>query len=105
MLQYNDWIKECVRMLSKSPIESDRRLAIWFELQIITDEALSSFGLDDTASTAPLTETRVNAVLRLFDKKMDDWKENLDAEDLTGKNEFIHESIYPFSSPHSANGA
>ncbi|CRG90252.1 Transcriptional regulatory protein SEF1 [Talaromyces islandicus] len=83
MLQYNDWIKECVRMLSQSPIDSDRRLAIWFELQIITDEALSSFGLDDTASTAPLTETRVNAVLRLFDKKMDDWKDSLDAEDLT----------------------
>ncbi|KAH8700423.1 hypothetical protein BGW36DRAFT_291319 [Talaromyces proteolyticus] len=83
MLQYNDWIKECVRMLSRSPIDSDKRLAMWFELQTITDEALSSFGLDDTSSTAPLTETRVNAVLRLFDKKMDDWKENLDPEDLT----------------------
>lgn len=85
LLAYNDWIKECVRTLSRSPHESDKRYASWFGLQIITDEALSSFGLDDTSSTAVLSETRVNGVLRLFDKKMDDWKEDIDEEFLTGE--------------------
>lgn len=84
LLPYNDWIKECVRLLSRSPHDSDRRYASWFGLQIITDEALSSFGLDDTSSTALLSETRVNGVLRLFDKKMEDWKEDIDPEFLTG---------------------
>lgn len=85
LLPYNDWIKECVRLLSRSPHESDRRYASWFGLQTITDEALSSFGLDDTSSTALLSETRVNSVLRLFDKKMEDWKEDIDPEFLTGR--------------------
>ncbi|KAF4987402.1 hypothetical protein F66182_16757, partial [Fusarium sp. NRRL 66182] len=62
----------------------NRRYASWFGLQTITDEALSSFGLDDTSSTALLSETRVNSVLRLFDKKMEDWKEDIDPEFLTG---------------------
>lgn len=85
MLVYNDWLKECVKLLSRSPIESDRRFAAWFELQKITDEALASFGLDDTSSTAPLTENRVNSVLRLFDQKMEDWKEDVNPDYLTGK--------------------
>ncbi|EEA21719.1 C6 finger domain protein, putative [Talaromyces marneffei ATCC 18224] len=83
LLPCNDWIKECVRLLSRSPYSSDRRYASWFGLQVITDEALSSFGLDDTSSTAPLSEARVNGVLRLFDKKMEDWEEDIDPDYLT----------------------
>ncbi|EED16699.1 C6 finger domain protein, putative [Talaromyces stipitatus ATCC 10500] len=83
LLAYNDWIRECVRLLSCSPHDSDRRYASWFGLQVITDEALSSFGLDDTSSTAVLSETRVNGVLRLFDKKMEEWKEDIDPDFLT----------------------
>jgi hypothetical protein len=84
MLPFNDWMKECVRLLSRSPIDTDKWYASWFGLQVITDEALSSFGLDDNSSTAVLSETRVNSVLRLFDKKIEDWKEDIDPEHLTG---------------------
>lgn len=84
MLVYNDWIQECVRMLSRSPISSDRQLAIWFGLQKITDETLHAFGLDETSSIAPLTEARVRSVLRLFDKRVEDWRRGIDSEHFTG---------------------
>ncbi|KAL1970714.1 hypothetical protein VTN77DRAFT_4358 [Rasamsonia byssochlamydoides] len=83
MLMYNDWLKECLRLLSRSPHEVDRRFATWFDLQKITDETLASFGLDDTSSTAPLTEARVHTVLRWFDKRMEEWKEDTSPEMLT----------------------
>jgi hypothetical protein len=72
-------------LLSRSPIKSDRWFATWFELQKITDQTLSSFGLDDTSSTAPLTESRVHTVLRWFDRRMEEWKDDQDDEICTGK--------------------
>ncbi|CAG8925732.1 unnamed protein product [Penicillium salamii] len=83
LLQFNDWMVECVRHLERSPHRTDQHLAIWFELQRITDEAMSSFGLDDTSTTSPLTESRVQAVLRWFDKRMETWKTNTRPEMLT----------------------
>ncbi|KAJ5347473.1 uncharacterized protein N7506_000726 [Penicillium brevicompactum] len=83
LLQFNDWMVECVRHLERSPHRTDQHLAIWFELQRITDEAMSSFGLDDTSTTSPLTESRVQAVLRWFDKRMEAWKTNTPSEMLT----------------------
>lgn len=84
LLQFNDWMTECVTQLERSPHWADRYIAIWFELQRIVDEAMSSFGLDDTTSTTPLTESRVQAVLRWFDKRMETWKKNTPIDMLTG---------------------
>ncbi|KAJ5758009.1 uncharacterized protein N7511_006703, partial [Penicillium nucicola] len=83
LLQFNDWMTECVKHLEHSPHRTDQHLAVWFELQRITDEAMSSFGLDDTSATTPLTESRVQAVLRWFDKRMDTWKKNTPSDMLT----------------------
>ncbi|KAJ9312369.1 hypothetical protein DTO271D3_7385 [Paecilomyces variotii] len=83
MLLYNDWVKECVNHLADSPHIIDRRMATWFELQKMVDEAMTSFGLDDTSSTAPLTESRVQAVLRWFDNRMQDWKKTTPPDLLT----------------------
>lgn len=85
LLQFNDWISECVKHLAHSPNIMDRRLATWFELQRITDEAMASFGLDDTSSATPLTESRIQAVLRWFDNKMQSWKDNTPSDMLTSK--------------------
>lgn len=84
LLLFNDWMSECVKHLEKSPNAIDRHMATWFELQRIVDEAMASFGLDDTSSTAPLTESRVQAVLRWFDNRMLNWKKNTPADMLTG---------------------
>ncbi|KAJ5206851.1 Transcription factor [Penicillium cf. griseofulvum] len=83
LLQFNDWMSECLKHLENSPHRTDQHVAIWFELQRITDEAMSSFGLDDTSTTSPLTESRVQAVLRWFDKRIETWKKNIPPEMLT----------------------
>ncbi|RHZ59422.1 uncharacterized protein CDV56_108699 [Aspergillus thermomutatus] len=83
LLLFNDWMSECVKHLEKSPNVIDRHMATWFELQRIVDEAMASFGLDDTSSTTPLTESRVQAVLRWFDNRMQNWKKNTPADMLT----------------------
>ncbi|OQD64662.1 hypothetical protein PENPOL_c007G05863 [Penicillium polonicum] len=83
LLQFNDWMAECLSHLENSPHRTDQHVAIWFELQRITDEAMSSFGLDDTSTTSPLTESRVQAVLRWFDKRLETWKKNIPTEMLT----------------------
>lgn len=84
LLHFNDWMAECVKQLERSPHRTDQHLAVWFELQRITDEAMSSFGLDDTSATSPLTESRVQAVLRWFDKRMDTWRKSTPTDMLTG---------------------
>ncbi|KAJ5142792.1 Transcription factor [Penicillium bovifimosum] len=83
LLQFNDWMAECLKHLEHSPHRSDRHLAVWFELQRITDEAMSSFGLDDTSTTSPLTESRVQAVLRWFDKRIETWKNSIPSDLMT----------------------
>lgn len=84
LLLFNDWMSECVNHLKHSPNFIDRQIAKWFELQEIIDEAHISFGLDDTSSTAPLTESRVQAVLRWFDNRMQSWKKDAPVDILTG---------------------
>ncbi|KAJ6119431.1 hypothetical protein N7523_003711 [Penicillium sp. IBT 18751x] len=83
LLQFNDWMIECVSQLERSPHRTDQHLAVWFEIQRITDEAMSSFGLDDTSASSPLTESRVQAVLRWFDKRMEMWKKSTPTDMLT----------------------
>ncbi|KAJ5477357.1 hypothetical protein N7539_007501 [Penicillium diatomitis] len=83
LLQFNDWMSECVQQLGRSPHWADQHLAVWFELQRITDEAMSSFGLDDTSASSPLTESRVQAVLRWFDKRMEGWRKSTPDDMLT----------------------
>jgi hypothetical protein len=85
LLQFNDWMNECVQQLERSPHRTDQHLAVWFELQRITDEAMSSFGLDDTSASSPLTESRVQAVLRWFDKRMEGWRKTTPTDMLTGE--------------------
>ncbi|KAK1149373.1 hypothetical protein N8T08_006596 [Aspergillus melleus] len=61
----------------------DKHMATWFELQRIVDEAMTSFGLDDTSSTTPLTESRIQAILRWFDSRVQSWMKNVPPELLT----------------------
>ncbi|KAA8648582.1 hypothetical protein EYZ11_006723 [Aspergillus tanneri] len=83
ILVFNDWMDECVAYLEDSPNTLDRHMATWFELQRIVDEAMASFGLEDTSSTSPLTESRVQAVLRWFDNRIQSWKKSIPADLFT----------------------
>ncbi|KAL4887938.1 hypothetical protein BDV59DRAFT_206530 [Aspergillus ambiguus] len=80
LLSWNEWMNKCTIHLESSPHAEDRQIAVWFQLQRIVDQAITSFGLDDTSVTSPLSDMRVHAILRWFDDRMQSWKKNLSLE-------------------------
>jgi hypothetical protein len=85
VLLFNNWMSECLDLLEESPIFLDKRLAALVKLQRIADEALISFGLDDPSTDISLTDSRVQVILRGFERKMDDWMKTTAPELMEGK--------------------
>lgn len=85
ILTFNAWMEECVALLEKSPILEDRRIIAWLKLQRISDEANTAFGFDDASTSFSLSELRLQAILKIFDRKMQDWKKSIPTEVLTGR--------------------
>jgi hypothetical protein len=63
-------------------------MAVWFELQRLVDEVMTSFGLEDTSVVNPLSEMRILTILRWFDDRMQSWKKNISPEMLHGRGPF-----------------
>ncbi|MCJ1400807.1 hypothetical protein MMC11_004015 [Xylographa trunciseda] len=74
MLLFNNWMGECLRLLEESPAILDRRLAALVTLQRIADEASTSFGFDDPSTTISLSETHTMAIVKSFERHMEEWK-------------------------------
>jgi hypothetical protein len=72
-------------MLEESPVFLDKRLAAAVKLQRIADEALISFGLDDPSTDISLTDSRMQVMIREFERKMDDWRKSTAPELMEGK--------------------
>jgi hypothetical protein len=83
ILLFNSWMSECVIMLDKSKLLEDRRTIAWLELQRIADEANTAFGFDDASTSFSLSELRMQIILRIFDRRMQDWKKSVPNEVMT----------------------
>ncbi|KAF2470167.1 uncharacterized protein BDR25DRAFT_226806 [Lindgomyces ingoldianus] len=83
ILLYNSWMEECLSLLQKSPILDDRRLVAWLKLQRIADEAMTAFGFDDASTSFSLSELRLQVILRIFERRMQDWKKSIPPEVMT----------------------
>ncbi|KAF2710195.1 hypothetical protein K504DRAFT_430539 [Pleomassaria siparia CBS 279.74] len=77
ILSYNSWMEECLSLLQKSPKLDDKRVVAWVQLQRIADEANTAFGFDDASTSFSLSELRLQVILRLFEKRMEDWKKSV----------------------------
>ncbi|KAF2740215.1 hypothetical protein EJ04DRAFT_456105 [Polyplosphaeria fusca] len=77
ILLYNSWMDECASLLQKSPILDDKRVNAWLKLQRIADEANTAFGFDDASTSFSLSELRLQVILRMFERKMQDWKKSI----------------------------
>ncbi|KAG2419411.1 hypothetical protein HFD88_004207 [Aspergillus terreus] len=82
LLSWNPWMNKCTLHLQRSPHVRDRQMAVWFELQRLVDEVMTSFGLEDTSVVNPLSEMRILTILRWFDDRMQSWKKNISPEML-----------------------
>jgi hypothetical protein len=80
ILLFNSWMEECVVMLDKSKLLEDRRTIAWLKLQRIADEANTAFGFDDASTSFSLSELRMQIILRIFDRRMQDWKKYIPDE-------------------------
>jgi hypothetical protein len=83
ILLFNSWMEECVGMLEKSKLLDDRRIIAWLKLQRIADEANTAFGFDDASTSFSLSELRMQIILRIFDRRMHDWKKSVPDEVMT----------------------
>jgi hypothetical protein len=83
ILLFNSWMEECQVLLQKSHTLEDRRIVACLKLQRIADEAYSAFGLDDASTSFTLSELRLRATLRIFDRRMQDWRKSIPAEIMT----------------------
>jgi hypothetical protein len=83
ILLFNSWMSECVTMLDRSKLLEDRRTIAWLKLQRIADEANTAFGFDDASTSFSLSELRMQIILRIFDRRMQDWKRSVPNEVMT----------------------
>ena len=83
ILLFNSWMEECLNMLEKSPLQTDQRTLAWLKLQRIADEANTAFGFDDASTSFSLSELRMQMILRIFERRMHDWKKSVPKEVLT----------------------
>ena len=85
ILLYNSWMEECFILLGKSKSLEDRRLIAILKLQRIADEANTAFGFDDASTSFSLSESRMQIILRIFDRRMQDWKRSIPDDVLTSE--------------------
>lgn len=81
-LLFNVWMEECLRLLQGSPILNDKKVVALVKLQRIADEANTAFGFDDPSTSFSLSELRLQAILRVFDKRMKEWRDSVGTDVL-----------------------
>ena len=85
ILLFNAWMGECETMLIKSPKTEDKRLIAWLHLQRIADEAYTAFGFDDASTSFELSALRLQAILKIFERRMQEWRKAVPDEVMTSK--------------------
>jgi hypothetical protein len=83
ILLFNSWMEECQVLLQKSRIPEDRSILAYLKLQRIADEAYTAFGLDDASTSFTLSELRLQATLRIFDRRMQEWRNSIPDDIMT----------------------
>ncbi|ORY13158.1 hypothetical protein BCR34DRAFT_481476 [Clohesyomyces aquaticus] len=83
ILIYNSWMEECMSLMQQSPLLDDRRVVAWVKLQRIADEAMTAFGFDDASTSFSLSELRLQVILRVFERRMQDWQKSIPSEVMT----------------------
>jgi hypothetical protein len=83
ILLFNSWMEECFSILEKSKLLDDKRIVAWLKLQRIADEANTAFGFDDASTSFSLSELRMQIILRIFDRRMQDWRKAIPDEVMT----------------------
>jgi hypothetical protein len=71
---------ECLDLLSHSSDIINRRTAAWVKLHRITEETAQYIGLDDASTKVELSDSRLTAALKNFERRMEDWLRTTEPE-------------------------
>lgn len=83
ILLFNSWMEECLIMLQKSKSLEDKRIVAQLKLQRIADEANTAFGFDDASTSFTLSELRMQIILRIFERRMQEWRNSVPEDVMT----------------------
>lgn len=83
VLLFNSWMQECLLMLQKSKSLGDKRIVAQLTLQRIADDTNTAFGFDDASTSFTLSELRVQIILRIFDRRMQEWRNSIPDDVMT----------------------
>lgn len=81
LLRFSKRTGDCIESLSQSSNASwaDISMAKWARLVVIAEEVSSSFSFDDPAGIVSLSEPRVQLMLKGFARRLEAWKNEVDA--------------------------
>ena len=84
MLRFSNYMNECEEYLeiSSDAAPTDRRLVAWVKLQRIMEEVGNVLSFDDPNATPSLAETRIQLVLKGFEKQIEGWKKSTARETM-----------------------
>lgn len=97
ILLFNSWMEECFVMLQKSKLLEDKRIVVQLKLQRIADEANTAFGFDDASTSFSLSELRMQIILRIFDRRMQEWRKSVPDDVMTRKSPTVRIHETPFN--------
>ena len=79
MLRLSSWMAECIDYLEASPdaAPTDKRFVAWVKLQRLIEECGNALSFDDPSASPSLAESRVQLMLKGFEKQMENWKNSI----------------------------
>lgn len=79
MLRLSNWMAECIDYFEASPdaAPTDKRFIAWVKLQRLMEECGNAFSFDDPSTSPSLAESRIQLMLKGFEKQMENWKNSI----------------------------
>lgn len=98
-------MRECINFLETYPQVTlfDKRLVARVKLQNIAEEFASAFSLDDPDDESIVLDSRTQLSLKAFERRLKDWRENLDPEITNCKPHFWLKHIISFTKQEIAS--
>ena len=92
-------MNDCLNVLETSPeaAQSDKKFAAWIRIQRLIEECVIAFSLDDPGSTASLCDSRVQQMLKGYERQFDDLMKSMKAipDLLDGKHIISEKQSHP----------
>lgn len=90
-------MNECVEFLetSLSSAQSDKHVVAWVKLLSIIEEIGTSFSFDDPGGVVSLSESRIQLMLKGFEKRLGAWNRDVGSDVMNGNHQSFQKPCLP----------